>query len=531
MAAPAVVVNKTNGGIGRQAPGTDYYSGLLMYLKSTSTLPTNFGAGNQIRSLNSIVDLVAYGISGNSSDETASTGTWLCTNAGVAGETVTLKITDPITGVVTLLGTATVPATPTTTTTAAALVTAINALTYLTGFTATNSTATVTFTAAPGYGVMLNTGTPYAVTFSATPTVAGTLTQNVVTGIGSELDNIYYHVREAFRAQGILNGKPQGQIWLGIYKVGGSTYSTFAEVQTMQAYTNGQIKQIGVYATTTAFATSHVTALQAVCATLDGVNTPLRIVYQPDISGTASVSTLTSILTLNSPNVMVTIGQDGYNVGNRLFKAFGKSIGCLGVTIGAIALAKVNESIIWRGKFNVVDSLEYTTLAWANGVLLSTSGSGLSALIDAVDALGYTFLRNETSPVSSALFGGVFFSNDHMAVTPTSDYAYMPDGRTIDKSVVGVRAAILPFLGGTLYFNPDGTLTADTIAYIQHLGDTVIGPSGSMTTNGEISIGETIVDPTQKVQITQVLLVTIKIVQAGVARYITINIGYAASLT
>lgn len=536
MSAPNVTVNRTNGGIGRQATGTDYYSGLLMYLKSTSTLPTNFGTGNQVRPLHSILDLVALGIDGKSGDETASTATWLCTNAGVAGETVTISFTDPITGVVTVLGTGIVPATPSTTTTATALKNAINALTYIHGFTATSSTATVTIQAAPGYGAMLNTGTPYAVTYSATPTVAGTLTQNVVSGVGSEQDVIYYHTREAFRAQGILSGKAQGKIWLGIYKVGGSTYSSFTEVQTMQSFAGGQINQIGVWATTSAFATSHVTALNSVATTLAANNTPLHIVYQPDISGTSDVSTLSAVRALNSQYVSVTVGQDGANVGNRLYKAFGKSIGCLGVTLGAIALAKVNESIIWRGKFNIVDTLEYTSLSWANGTLLSASGSALSTLIDTVDGLGYIFLRNESSPESSALFGGVFFNNDSTCTSTASDYAYIPNVRTINKAAVGVRAAILPALGGTVYFNANGTLTVDSLNYLQHLGDTVIGgksgsTTGSMAAAGEISDGQTIIDPTQNVQSANSVAVTMKIVQAGVVRYFTINIGFAASLT
>jgi len=118
----------------------------------------------------------------------------------------------------------------------------------------------------------------------------------------------------------------------------------------------------------------------------------------------------------------------------------------------------------------------------------------------------------------------------------TSNYAYMPNIRTINKAAVGVRAAILPALGGNVYFNADGTLTVDSINYLQHLGDTVIGgksgsTTGSMAAAGEISDGQTIIDPTQNVQSLNTVAITMKIVQAGVARYIVINVGFAASLT
>lgn len=538
MSAPNVTVNRQNGGIGRQASGSDYYSGLLFYIKSASTLPTGFST-NQIQSLNSINDLIALGITGNSSDETKATATTTFTSAGTAADTATITFVNPKTGVSTVLGSITVQASPTVTTTATSFTTAINALTTTTGWNAANTSGALTLTAPAGFGASLNSGTPLVITFSAGATIAPTSLTQPSSGVGSEQDVIYYHTREAFRVQGILNGKPQGQIWVGVYKEQSSpnTYANFTEVATMQSFVNGQIKQLGVWATGSAFATSHVTALNAQAVALAAQNMPLAIIYQGDLHGVA-LTALANVRTLNSQFVQCTFGQDGGNVGNNLFLNFNslRSVGCLGVTLGAWALAGVQQSIISRAVFNVVDILEYTKLAWANGALLSASGAGLSATIDAVDALGYVFLRNESSPVSSALFGGVFFNNDSTCTVITSDYAYMPNVRTMNKAALGVRAAILPALGETIYFDATGKLTVDSINYLQHLGDTVIGgksgsTTGSMASAGEISDGQTIIDPTQNVQGTNTVAITMKIVQAGVARYIVINIGFAASLT
>lgn len=550
MSAPNVTVNRTNGGIGRQANGSDYYSGYLHYLKSSSTLPSAFSGGNNIHSLNSITDLIALGIDGSSSDEVASAASFLVGSGtlGTTGDIITFTVVDPITGLTITLGSYTKAVGDTTQTAVdTAIAAAINTLTPVHGFVASVSTATLVITAPIGYGAGLNSVTPsfrtqFAYTTSSGATIAGALTQptgagSTILGKGSELDIIYYHVREAFRVQGILNGKPQGQIWLGVYKETSSpnTYANFTEVATMQSYTNGQIKQLGVYATSTAFAQSHVTALNAQAVTLAAQNQPLAIIYQGDFSAISDLTTLLNTRTFNAQFVQCTFGQDGGNVGNTLYIRYGKSVGSVGTTLGAWALAGVQQSIISRAVFNVVDTLEFTKLAWANGVLLSASGAGLSATIDAVDALGYVFLRNESSPVSSALFGGVFFNNDSMCITQTSDYAYMPNIRTINKAAVGVRAAILPALGGNVYFNADGTLTVDSINYLQHLGDTVIGgksgsTTGSMASAGEISDGQTIIDPTQNVQSLNTVAITMKIVQAGVARYIVINIGFAAAL-
>lgn len=542
-----LTVNRTNGGIGRQAPGTDYYAGILYYLKSTSTLPTAF-ATNQIQLLHSINDLIALGITGNSADETAAAGSYLATTAGVIGDTATFTFTSPITGLVTTLGTYNcITNSLTATQTDTAIAAAINALTYVHGFVATISTATLVITCPPGYGLSPNSGTPFGVTYSSGATLAGTLTQptgslSTVLGVGSEQDAIYYNVREAFRMQGVITGgAPQGQIWLGIYKGATTTYSAFNEITTMQAFATGQIKTllvcgIGTTSGFRTFATSDVTAVQAQINALQTLNTPLKVVYQPNLKGVSSIAGLTNILTLTAPGVQVVVGQDGAAVGNKLYQALGASIGCGGTTLGVIAALKVMQSQGWRGGVNVVDTLEYTTLAFCNGQSFNSLGANLYSTLTTVDGLGYVFLMNETSPTSSALFGGVFYSNDQTAVTPTSDYSNMPNNRTIDKACVGVRAAILPALGSNVYFNADGTLTTGSIITLQHLGDTVIGglsgvTIGTMCQAGEISDGQTVINPTQNVQGTNSLTVTINIIQAGVLRSITINIGFRAALS
>lgn len=522
MALPTVTINRTNGGIGRQGAGTDYYSGYVHYFPTGYTLPTGF-LTNAINKLTSITDLVALGVSGNSSDETKSTATFTVTVIGSNGDTVAIKMTNPITGAVVTLGTYTkVSGDTTTTLVATAIAAAINAQTYLTGFTASAAVAVVTITAAVGFGAALNSGTPYSKT--ATGTIDGTFVQNVVAGVGSQYDVLYYHVREFFRMQGILNGQAQGILWVGCYTITASpsTYANFTEVATVQAYANGAIKQMAVYANTTAFATSHVTALQSQATTLQGQHMPLSIVYQPDISGTADVATLSNLRALTAKKVSVTIGQDGGAEGKRVFKALAKSVGCLGTALGAIALAKVNESILWREKFQLQDTLEYVTLAWANGTLQSASGSALPGLMASVDSNGYIFMLHEIG------MDGAYFNNDHCAVAPTDDYAYIADNRTIDKAVRSVRATILPALGAPLTFEADGTLSAGTVAYFEELGNSALAV---MQSNGEISQYKTTIDPTQNVQSTQNLIVKIQIIQRGVARDITVNIGFVTSLS
>lgn len=518
MALPSVTINRLSGGIGRQAAGVDYYSGYLHYFPSGYTLPTGF-LTNPIRVCNSITDLESLGVDGLSGDETKATAVQTAT-AGTAGDTVTIKFTNPINATVITLGVSVVPTSPTPASTATVIVASINANTYLTGFSATLGALGV-FTIIPkvGLGASINTIT------TISTTVTGTVTCPAVQftgGLGSQFDVLYYHVKEAFRMQGILNGKPQGQIWVGCYNVGATTYSTFAEVATMQSFATGQIRQIGVYATTTAFVTSHVTALQVQATSLQGLNTPLSIIYQGDFSAVTDLTTLANLATLTSKNVSVCLGQDGGNNGKRLFLALGKTIGMVGTTLGAEALAKVSDSLTWRNKFNAQDVLEYVTLAFANGALQSASGSGLNGLLTQLDLYRYIFLMPETG------LNGSFFNADHTCSLISSSYAYIADNRTIDKEARGVRAAIIGSLGAPLTFNSDGTLSPDTIDFFAGLCDSFLN---QMVANKEISASKTIINPAQNVQATGTLTIAVQNVQTGVARNIVVNIGFVAAIS
>ena len=81
------------GGSGRLAQGTDYISGLMFFSNSR---PAAMGADNfstgSVRQIFSLADAVALGIDNLYTDETASTGKIVITNAGATGDSVTLKI-------------------------------------------------------------------------------------------------------------------------------------------------------------------------------------------------------------------------------------------------------------------------------------------------------------------------------------------------------------------------------------------------------------------------------------------------------
>lgn len=510
MALNDIIFVKGQGGLGRPLEGEDYISGLIYY---TATLPAGFTSTSRIKSLGSAQDAINLGIKNDYSDAAAATGTYLISNAGATGDVITISVADLSTSGVaqtTTLCTYTRTATDTTATIlAASITTAINNNTINTGYTASAPAATITITAPKRLGVFLNSGTPIVVTI--TGTIAGTITQ-FSGGTASAFATYYYHISEFFRLQ------PKGQLYVGFFAVP-SSY-TFSEVQDVQNFAEGKIRQMGVFKTigVAASFTAEAQALQTQANTLAGLHKPLSIVYAADMVSVTDLSTLPDLATLTCGNVSVVISQDAAGQGSYLYKTSTKSITTLGATLGAVALSKVSEDIAWISKYNISSGAECDTIGFANGLLLSAQSQ---SLLNILDNRRYIFL------VKYVGISGSYFNDSHCAIPLTSDYAYIENNRTIDKAIRGVYSSMLPNLNSPLVLNADGTLTDTTIAYF--IGQASVNLE-QMVRDTEISAFAVDIDTTQNVLSTSNLTISVKIVPIGVARQITINIGFTLSI-
>lgn len=510
MALNDITFIKGQGGLGRPLAGEDYISGLLFY---APILPSGFTTSARVQQIFSVADAENLGIVTTYSDATKATGVITITAVGTDGNTIGVTVTEPsITGIPTVvnLGTFTkTSAESSVTLLAAALVGVINAGTVTHGYTASNAAGVITVTARTGTGIMLNTGTPLAV--NVTGTTAATVTTQFAGGTGSRLAVWHYHISEYFR----LN--PQGNLFVGIYAVP-SPY-TFTEIQLMQSFAKGKIRQIGVYKDSAAFAQGDITAIDTVCKNAGLLHMPLSAVYAADMVSVTNFATLPDLGIMTANTVSVVISQDGGATGANLFLAYGKSITNLGATIGAISAAAVNESIAWIQKFNISNGIENDTVAFANGTLYSATSVNL---INQLNTYRYLFLTNRIG------ITGSFFNDNHTAITFSSDYAYINDNRVIDKAIRGVYAGMLPALNSPLLLNSDGTLTDIAAAGLEVLGTVALD---DMLRNGELSDYRLVIDQTTSVQTTSKVFVTITLIGVGVARNIEVKIGYATSLT
>lgn len=516
MAIGDITFVKGQGGLGRPLTGQDHISGLLFYT-ANGNLPSGFNTTSRIKAFTSVADAEKAGIKADYNDATAATFTYQITTAGSTGDTINIAVTEMpklvngeyVANVVNLCTYAKKSSDSTTTIMAASVVAAINAGTLTHGYSATNSSNTITITAPKRLGIYINSGTPVVVTL--TGTIAGTLTQPSG-GVASNQAVWHYHIAEFFRMQ------PKGVLYVGFFAVP-SPY-TFVEITTMQNFANGKIRQLGVFKDSAAFATADLTAIRnEVVTNCDANKKPLSVLYGANLAATSDLTTLTDLNALNAEKASAVISQDGAGLGYQLWLATGKSVTTLGAHLGAVAFAAVNNSIKWVGKFDFSSGVELDTPAFANGTLVSSCSQ---SLLDLVDSYRYLFL---TKKVGKA---GTYANDSHTAVIATSDYAYIENCRTIDKAIRGIYSSLLDDLGRDLVLNSDGTLADTTIAHLESQAELNLR---QMVRDGELSAYSVAIDPTQNVLSTNKLVVAVQLLPIGVARAIQVNIGYTLSLS
>ena len=521
-----VIINRGQGGLGRQPLGQDYISGLIFYPSVSTFSIAGFPANGAILELGGISDAIAAGITNNHLGETTAIfhGT---VGTGATGEVISIYFKEPLSNV--LLCTYTQqPSDSTSTLLAASLVNAINLNSASTQYTAAVvSTNTISIKVRPGLGT-------YPAASEFTVYVNGTLSSSVFTTalalfnspVASATDVYYYHISRFFTQC------PNSTLYVGFFEVTGSwTGYLFPEVATMQSFATGSIRQLGVYVDQTTFATSQVTALQAQVNTQIAKNCPLSVILGADMHGIGATN-LTSLASLNSEHVSVVAGQDGGAQGYTLFYAYDKSITQLGDVLGLVASSQVSDDIAWVATYTLSpDGVENAVPALATGTLaafdfLSSLSDGT---INAVDANRYIFGRQFVNDSPN----GTFVNDSHCATAYTSDYAYIENNRTFDKAARQLYAAYIVQLAAPLVLNTDGTLSNSTVAFFEGLGEQALSNMAQNNPNTgrpELSGFKVFINPAQNVLQTSSLIVSVKMEPVGVAREIILNLQFAVSL-
>ena len=321
---------------------------------------------------------------------------------------------------------------------------------------------------------------------------------------------LYYQLRPIF------NRNPAISLYVGIYKPNGTP--TFSEIKTMQNYTGGKLRQIGVWDGATALDPANLIALQAIRTTLEAQDKPLSIGYAPKIAAVSGLPT--NLAGANKNGVSVIIGQDGAGTAADLYKDASNttaksSVTAIGEWLGVVSAAAVHESIAWVEKFPTGIALP----AFGDGTLLRDLDT---AVIESLDAARYIFF------VEYSGLAGAYFNVSHTMDDATSDYAYIESVRTMDKACRNVRTYVLPKLGRPMKVDAStGKLEAYVVEDLQLTAGKALE---DMEKAGELSGYVVEIDPDQNILSTSCVEMVIKQVGVGVMRKLNIKIGYTTSV-
>lgn len=325
--------------------------------------------------------------------------------------------------------------------------------------------------------------------------------EDAIASIASEgYEVAKYHIEEYFRMQ------PAGRLWIGF---AGTNSDLGTEVEAMQTFAEGEIRQMAVWNGTKQASDADITSLQTSATKLEAVGSPLSILYTA-----MGAEQLTTSRKAGNCNVSVVIGED-LSVGSKAesirtkeYDGY-KALSAIGACLGCVSKAAVNESIAWVAKFN----LGFSNVGLIGGVPVSDK-TGL-------DGKGFLFL------VKYDGVAGAYWNDSHTMDVATSDYNSIESVRTIDKACRGVRTYLLPYLASPVYLNDDGTMRADSLANLKNVASQALE---AMERAGELSGYVVEIDANQNILANSAVEFVIKNVAVGVMRNIKIKIGYTTNI-
>jgi hypothetical protein len=321
---------------------------------------------------------------------------------------------------------------------------------------------------------------------------------------------IVYHVREFFRMS------PTGTLYLGIKTTGtvAGDEITGSDVKVLQKYSEGKIRQMGIFTSTLA----NIASYQQAASQLEAQHQPLSIAFTCN-KGNLTAQTLAtgaSHVVAGRRNISMLVGCD---LDVAVLAALGDTqfgyYGCIGNLLGTISAAAVNESIAWVGKF----PLGLKAPGLITGELIREVDDEWQNLID---GNRYIFVRTHTGAADC------YYNDSHTFDLITSDYAYIENNRTMDKAIRGIRSNLLPSLNAPLYVDAKtGKMNAATVKTLEVTAQRALE---DMEKAGELSGYVVEIDPNQNVLATSAVEIVIKNVPVGVMRIVRVKIGYTTQI-
>ncbi|MGV4413870.1 DUF2586 family protein [Chryseobacterium sp. T1] len=202
---------------------------------------------------------------------------------------------------------------------------------------------------------------------------------------------------------------------------------------------------------------------------------------------------------------------------NRVSILLSNTDGSVDASIG-LALGRLASIPVQRNIGRVRDgSVENTAAFFTSGGKVES----LSAQWNAIHNKGYIFLQNYVGR------SGFYFSDDPTLTQVDDDFNTLANGFVMDKAVLIAYDVLLDYLKDEVPINTDGTIHPGIIKSWQAAVDTQI--RALMVNTGNLSDVAVKINANQNVVSTGQVLIEIKLLPVGYAKYITVNIGFTTN--
>lgn len=326
---------------------------------------------------------------------------------------------------------------------------------------------------------------------------------------------------------------PAGTTLTNLFTVGNAANTTLAAYLQAQA---GSIRLVGTALNPAAAETAGGTGITADLLTAIplaqtfavaefGRYRPITVVLEGRLF-TGTATNARDLRTLTSNRIGVAIGRDKV----RAAALVAGRTDTLGNVLAAITLASKYAAVgqalgrlaaipVQRSMGRVKDGpLAGVVAAELSGGTLVSSLAGTD--LDLLDAKGYIY------PTIHPGKDGFFYNEDPACVASTDDYAYLKDGRVIDKVARVARAVYLEELLDDVRVDPiTGKLSPIEVARFQNVLENAVNTQ--LTAQGEISGATVYVDPAQNVIATSQISAVVSVVPVGTARQITVKVQFS----
>lgn len=307
-------------------------------------------------------------------------------------------------------------------------------------------------------------------------------------------------------------------------------------LQSLRVYAGGKIRQAGVVLSpvtgytptiTTGISSDVLTAIpkaqQTAKAAYD-LHAPLEVILEGRAFAGTSTGTTVDLRTFDAELVSVVVAQDlDICAIDTLHESYAAVGAYLGMTAAkGVAKSPAEVGLEYEGNLQDVASGRFMNYGMGNQPLSAYSSLPPTGGDQQLYRDKHFVTLREYPNVT-----GVFFRQSFTCAADTNDVLYIELSRAYNKAAREIYKVYVPYINATFKLTSQGYLPPEVVKDLENIGNKVFE---TMSSNGEISVGKTVINPKQNISITHEIEVKWDAVPLGKAATFTGKLSFKVSI-